>query len=248
MGARPVVLVHGFMQAGSEWDQVSSLLAGQFAIHTPTLSAPCPEQASLDALARQLAYACEQAIEAAGGSTCAVVGYSMGGRVALQLAQSRPELVDALVLESAGLGPVDQAEREAMRQRTMQMVERLRCDGLANFVNWWQELPLFATQKDLPAEVQQQIRSGRLACNPDELALLLEHAGAHTMPDAATALEMLATAPYSVLYLAGVRDAKYAQVAAGLPANVQVRLLDAGHNVHRELPEAYAHILGEFLG
>ena len=50
-----------------------------------------------------------------------MVGYSMGGRVALAAASSQPEtfarFAGGLVLESAGLGPVDEHEREDAAER-----------------------------------------------------------------------------------------------------------------------------------
>jgi 3-oxoadipate enol-lactonase len=45
-----------------------------------------------------------------GISSAAVVGASLGGRVALEIAIARPELVEALVLEDAGIPGVDWAE------------------------------------------------------------------------------------------------------------------------------------------
>lgn len=243
----PVVLLHGFMQNGFEWEEVGAALASNYYVCAPTIEAGSPHEASLESLAQHVLAIAHDARERTKSATFALVGYSMGGRIALSCARLSPNTLGALVLESSGLGPENDQERRLAAARNAQMLERLRTQGLEAFVSWWEELPLFASQRSLPAETRNAIRTMRLGCNPQQVALLLEHAGAHTMPSANSARALLAQAPFSTLYLAGARDAKYAALAESLPLAVQAHAIDAGHNVHVEQQPAFLQAVETFL-
>ena len=77
------------------------------------------------------------------------VGYSMGGRLCLQLALDRPELVERLVLVSASPGIADDAERAARRDADERLAQEIERDGVDAFLERWLAQPLFAT---LPRE------------------------------------------------------------------------------------------------
>ncbi|WP_302548138.1 alpha/beta fold hydrolase, partial [Gordonibacter pamelaeae] len=187
-----------------------------------------------------------------------VVGYSMGGRVALAAACRHPEAfarrVGGLVLESAGLGPVDEHERKDAAERDARNAAALRRDGLSAFMDAWERLPLFATQRDLPASTCERVRAGRLANDAEALARTFEHAGQHAMPsrgDVLAALASLRDSGVPVRYIAGARDVKYRALAEDLEEEglCEVRVVaGAGHNVHLEEPAAYLRALEGFPG
>ena len=98
----PLVLVHGFAGAASNFAALAPLLARRHRVLLPDLpghggSAPLPAAPSLAGYADRVAAVLDH--ERVGSA--AVVGHSMGGVVALRLASRRPELVDALVLAAA---------------------------------------------------------------------------------------------------------------------------------------------------
>ena len=115
-------------------------------------------------------------------------------------------------------------------------------------MDWWETLPLFATQRDLPAAVRAAIRAERTASDAETLARVLEAWGAQHQAaesDTLAALVRARDAGTPVLYVAGERDAKYCAVAdraraAGLPTAV---IPNAGHNVHLERPDAFCAAL-----
>ena len=161
----------------------------------------------------------------------------------------------ALVLESAGTGPADDAAREALRERNLAWAARVRGDGVSAFMDWWAGLPLFESQQHLPADQQKRLRVGRLANDAESLALSFERAGAHVMPpkqETIRALCELAAQGIPVSYLAGELDAKYCKVLADLRAESQgaisCRIVPAaGHNIHLEQPRAFGAILEEVV-
>lgn len=161
----------------------------------------------------------------------------------------------ALVLESAGTGPADDAAREALRERNLAWAARVRGDGVSAFMDWWAGLPLFESQRNLDDDQRERLRAGRLANDAESLALSFERAGAHAMPsqgESIRALCELAAKGIPVSYLAGELDAKYCKVASTLQAEsqgaVSCRVVPAaGHNIHLEQSEAFNAILGEVV-
>lgn len=294
--AVPIVLVHGFAQQASTWDDTARLLADagarcfgfELAGHgAGACSAGGDPAERLDFFdlcfqARALLAFCRVVARDAGVAPV-LVGYSMGGRVALQAAclaaddlrggefgraalgssaafasrgrDRRLDAIAALILESAGLGPVDDAAREALRERNFAWAARVRGEGVSAFMDWWAGLPLFESQQHLPADQQKRLRVGRLANDAELLALSFERAGAHVMPpkqETIRALCELAAQGIPVSYLAGELDAKYCKVASTLQAEsqgaVSCRIVPAaGHSIHLERPEAFGAILEEVV-
>lgn len=243
--AQPIVLLHGFMQNGHAWDAVAPLLAAAGPVIAPTLAPADDAHATLDDLADQVHTVIVQACAQAGASSAAVAGYSMGGRVALALARRYPADIALLALESAGLGPRTEEDRVQWAQRNRAWAAYIEeLPSMEAVVDWWEEIPLFASQKDLPPEARARQRRMRLSCDRHACALLMEQAGAHTMPLEDDACAMLARVSFPVHYLVGERDAKYGRVAARVGATgARVHRLPGGHNVHLEHPEAFARCL-----
>ena len=178
-----------------------------------------------------------------------LVGYSMGGRIAAETVVRHPDLpLAGLVLESAGLGPADEAARAALAERNGAWAQRLREEGVAAFMDWWETLPLFASQQALPAETRVAIRAERTSRDAEPLARSLEAWGAHHQAAEAVTLSALAELTdrnVPALYVAGALDEKYAAVAArahvvGVPAML---VPNVGHNVHLGSPSAFGGIV-----
>ena len=161
----------------------------------------------------------------------------------------------ALVLESAGTGPADDAAREALRERNFAWAARARDEGVSAFMDWWAGLPLFESQRNLANDQRERLRAGRLANDAESLALSFERAGAHVMPsrkESMRALCELSRRGIPVSYLAGELDVKYCKVLADLRTESQgaisCRVVPAaGHNIHFEQPEAFGAILEEVV-
>ena len=295
--AVPIVLVHGFAQQASTWDDMARLLAdagarcfgfelaghGAGACSAGGDPAERPDFFDLCFQARALLAFCG-AVARDAGVAPVLVGYSMGGRVALRAAclaagdlrdgdqldrislrssaafapcgrDRRLDAIAALILESAGLGPVDDAAREALRERNFAWAARVRDEGVSAFMDWWAGLPLFESQHNLANDQQERLWAGRLANDAESLALSFERAGAHAMPskqETVHALCELSRRGIPVSYLAGEFDAKYCKVASTLRAESQGAIscrivAAAGHNIHLEQPEAFGAILEEVV-
>ena len=172
----------------------------------------------------------------------ALVGYSMGGRVALHAALAHPDLVASLALIGARAGIDDPAERAQRIAADEALADRIESEGIAWFADYWADRPLFATQRTrLPADQQAGLRAQRLACHPQGLALSLRGMGAGAVEPIGCRLSELFM-PCALI--AGSDDAKFAaiaqQMASAIP-QATVRLIpDAGHAAYLEAPDATA--------
>ena len=246
----PFILLHGFAQTPRSWGNVAAILQAQgHRTFVPDLYRRSND--SLDELCTCVADVVRKVANVEGAPV--LVGYSMGGRLAAETLVRHPDLpLAGLVLESAGLGPADEAARAALAARNGVWAQRLRDEGVEPFMDWWETLPLFATQRALPLETRAALRAERTTHSAEALARSLEAWGAHHQASESDTLAALAAAQVAdlpVQYIAGARDSKYAAAAArvgaaGLPATI---VEHAGHNVHLEQPveflEAVKHLL-----
>lgn len=109
-----------------------------------------------------------------------VVGYSMGGRIALALMKTSCDVLASVILESCNLGCATDEEKQEAAKRNSAWVNRIREEGMEEFVNYWETLPLFETQKELGFD--KILHFSRVANDPECMALCLEGAGKQAMP------------------------------------------------------------------
>ncbi|MBA3823884.1 MAG: 2-succinyl-6-hydroxy-2,4-cyclohexadiene-1-carboxylate synthase [Ktedonobacterales bacterium] len=250
--APPLVLLHGFTGSAAGWGSHLEALAaaGYRAIALDMLG-----HGASDAPPAPLRYRIEDAREdisavldnlGIGEHQAILLGYSMGGRIALYLAVYA-SYFRGLILESASPGIADVAEREVRRMSDNALADRIEHEGVPAFVDYWERLPLFASQHTLPDAVQSEVRAGRLRNNACGLANSLRGIGTGAQPALHQALEKL---DIPVLLIAGALDAKYAAIAQEMSAVLpQARLAivpDAGHTVHLEQPQVFDEQVIEF--
>lgn len=232
----PATFVHGFTQTRSSWFPVVSRLRG---IECTLVDAPGHGD-STDG--RRSLWQCADDI-AATMPRGALVGYSMGARMALHTALSHPGLVTALVLVSGTPGIEDDAERDGRRMSDDSLADRIEEIGVPSFIDEWLSNPMFAGLTD-----ETSMRPQRLANTARGLADSLRHAGTGTQDDLWPRLAEL-TMP--VLIVAGADDKKFSGIARRMHDAIAGSVLDvvasAGHTVHLEATEAFTGVLGEWL-
>jgi len=177
-----------------------------------------------------------------------LLGYSLGGRVALHLAATAPQRIRALILESASPGILDPDECQARRDSDEGLAKLLETDGIQAFVDRWEQVPLFASQRELPTEVRARLRAQRLRSNPLGLANSLRGIGAGVMPPVH---DRFGRVEAPTLLIVGARDLKYVGIGRELAMQLPRARLEivpgAGHAVHLERSAAFSEAIVGFL-
>jgi len=246
----PLLLLHGFTGSAATWQPFRGAWPDFRMIAVDLIghgASDAPADESRYTMARCVADLVAL-LDAHGIDRAAVLGYSMGGRVALQFALAAPERVAALVLESASPGIDDAAERAARVAADRALADDIGRDGIEAFVGRWEKLPLWSTQARLPEVARAALRAQRLRNSTTGLANSLRGMGAGAQAPVSVRLRELRM---PVLLVAGAEDAKYREIARSMQeriAGARVEIVEgAGHAVHLERPAAFAPLVKEFL-
>jgi len=169
-----------------------------------------------------------------------LVGYSLGGRIALYHACQRPQGLCGLIVEGAHPGLTHDDEREQRRASDAAWAARFRHQPLSDVFTEWYQQPVFAS---LSASQRQQLVSLRSQNNGATLAAMLQATSLAEQPDLRPALSRR---DHPFYYLYGERDNKFGLIAAGLAATC-FAIPHAGHNAHRDNPGAVVARMSQIL-
>jgi 2-succinyl-6-hydroxy-2,4-cyclohexadiene-1-carboxylate synthase len=232
-----LLLLHGFTHTGASWDPVVAALGERYRVLTPDIrghgAASDAEPVTLEAVLGDLT-------ALLGDRPFTLVGYSMGGRIALHLALAMPGSVERLVLVGGSPGLADPDERSRRRLEDEQLAgefDELEIEELA--LRWAMGTPVLAGQ---PPHIADAAHEDRLRNSSHGLARALRGLGTGALP---SVWDRLAEVSAPVTLVVGERDAKFRGVAAemaplfGGPVDVVV-VADAGHAAHLEAPAAVA--------
>ena len=169
-----------------------------------------------------------------------LVGYSLGGRVAMYFACQPREGLCGLVVEGGHPGLTDENQRLLRRHGDAAWAERFCREPLTQvFADWYQQ-PVFAS---LDAAQRAALIALRSRNNGGALAAMLQASSLAEQPDLR---EPLRAREFPFHYLCGERDGKFRAIADELSATTHV-INHAGHNAHRENPDAVVACLAQFL-
>ena len=231
-----VSFVHGFTQTRASWLPVVGRMDG---FRCTLVDAPGHGGSANGT--RTLAQAGDDIAETM--PTGALVGYSMGARMALHTALAHPGKVQSLVLVSGTPGLTSEAERSARRASDAALADRIEAIGVPAFVDEWLANPMFA---GLTGEMS--MRAARLTNSARGLADSLRNCGTGTQDDLWPAIGGLSM---PVLLVCGSLDTKFTAIARQMHASIPGSSLHvvegAGHNVHLERTDEFVSVLSGWL-
>ncbi len=230
---RDLVLLHGFTNTGACWGPVLAAAGERYRALAPDIrghgSASAARPVTLAAVLDDIA------------PTDILVGYSMGGRIALHAALAGR--AQRLILLSASPGIADDSERARRRDEDEELAARVERWSIEEFAGRWAQTPILA---GLTPELAAQAHADRLRSTPAGLAAALRGLGTGALPPLWDRLHEL-TIP--VTLIVGERDSKFVAIARqmveALPDARVVVVAGAGHAVHLEHPAAVARELVE---
>jgi len=244
-----LILLHGFMGSSSDWDDIIPFLtATSYCIavdlpgHGKSFSGRA-EDFSMEACAASVV----SLMNELNLSRASLLGYSMGGRLAMYLAIKHGGRFDAVMIESASPGLKTAEERQERRELDDQLAHKILTMPLGEFVDEWYRQALFATidrESDKFAEMLQR----RHKSDRKGLSMSLRHMGTGSQP---SLWNELGQAGLPMLLIVGRHDVKFRLIASEIAEKCSVARMvtidRAGHNVHFENPEAYVRQVTFFL-
>lgn len=246
-----LVLLHGFTGSTKTWHHVVKELPTSVKViaidligHGQSTAPQTIDAYSMEAQIQLLEDLFEQLVV----QSFTLVGYSMGGRVALSYTARFPKRVTQLILESASPGLEGQAERLARKNADDALADKIVHNGLQSFIEKWENIPLFATQKQLSPIIQAEIRNERMMQREIGLANSLRGMGTGVMPSLWNELQHLAM---PVTLITGELDQKFIalneQMQQQLPNAKHILVPAVGHAIHVENPTKFATIVKETI-
>ncbi|WP_414550321.1 2-succinyl-6-hydroxy-2,4-cyclohexadiene-1-carboxylate synthase [Anabaena sp. CCY 0017] len=251
---KPIILfLHGFIGNLHEFDEAIKILAEEFSFLTLDL----PGHGKTQVLGGDECYTMANTANAVINllddlkiNQCFLVGYSMGGRLALYLTLHFPERFAKVVLESASPGLATETERLARVKTDAQIARKLARtitkEDFATFLLNWYGQPIFGLIKNHPKFAT--MLESRLQNYPVELTKSLQFMGTGNQPSLWNKLHQN-TIP--LLLLTGEYDQKFIAINTEIAQKCQLAQLKiishAGHNMHLESTEEFVNKIRDFI-
>jgi 2-succinyl-6-hydroxy-2,4-cyclohexadiene-1-carboxylate synthase len=240
-----IVSLHGFTGECSDFGPLRAFLPPGAQLNAPDL----PGHGSRRHLRATSDYSIEAHLslisEAATSPQITLLGYSLGGRLALHWALAHPERIARLILVGASPGLATAAERDERRVGDATLADFIRTRGLDAFFKYWHNQTFFQPLLQLPEERLRPILERRHHNDPEGLALSLDNVGTGTLPSLWPRLKELRC---PVDLVTGEHDVKFTRLAREMGAHLPKARLSviegAGHAVHLERPADLAMLLG----
>jgi 2-succinyl-6-hydroxy-2,4-cyclohexadiene-1-carboxylate synthase len=247
----PLVLLHGFtgdtttwVPFYEKWGKHSTLIVPDIIGHGKTESPLELDRYHIETAAHDL----KELLDHLKVDQVDLVGYSMGGRLALTFSILFPERVRKLILESSSPGLLTEQERQQRRMKDEELANFIIEQGIPAFVDYWEEIPLFASMKQLPVSINASIKNQRLRNNPVGLANSLRGMGTGHQPSLWGRLEEVTG---DQLLVTGTLDQKFCDIAKLMLTHMKhanwITFEGCGHAIHVEDQEKFGTIVSDFL-
>jgi len=231
-----LILLHGFLGSSEDWLPVAEKLERKYYCllfdlpghgGTPAEVTPFEEQMRMlaDEIGRMQKFPSD------------LVGYSMGGRIALYLALRFPDLFRKTVIISASPGLKTEEERLQRKQNDESLALSME-ENFDKFLGGWYDLPLFSGLKN--HALFQTTLEARKKNRPDQLAAALRTLGTGSQP---SLWNELAECRHPISFFAGEKDGKYVEIGRQMVNLCSCSDLDifpqCGHTLHIENRELF---------
>lgn len=243
-----IVFVHGTFGRGSDWKLARERLHKLFDCSSSALDLPGhagrPLHVGQDTF-EQLIHAVRDEIK----QPSVIVGYSLGGRVALRAALRAASTVPlrGLILEGANPGIDDLNVRIERARLDAQRAEEVERVGLTAFLDRWYRLPLFGFEEHDDAARTELVNKRAADQDPASIARILRDASPGRVP---SLWPELSKTSMPIAFIHGSKDKRYADIGERLrltsPHAHVHSIADAGHNTHDDNPQAFAEIVAAF--
>jgi 2-succinyl-6-hydroxy-2,4-cyclohexadiene-1-carboxylate synthase len=233
--------LHGAMQNSSVWDFFEDKFCAMglpFSVQKVDLYHNI--STSLEQWARSF---CSSVTEESAEEKSFLLGYSLGGRLAMHAYVNSPQLWSGVIIVSADPGAHSNKSRENILAKDLAWSKRFQSEDLESLLKEWDHAPVFC---------QRSNTAPRELTNLDSLKIskLLSVYSKGRQQNLIPCLQQEGAAP--MLYLSGEEDYKYSMIGEGLSLSctsvTHQTIPDAGHRVPWENPSGFLSVVNQFLG
>ena len=245
-----IIFLHGFLGSGIDWVPIAQELENDYCCILVDL--PGHGESDIEAngdpdlfFMETVDTLAEELSRSAAPEPCYLVGYSMGGRIALSLLLRYPELFEKAIIVSASPGLRTEEERLSRRESDEGIARKIE-RNFDGFIKAWYEQPLFASLKNHP--IFKEVESERKINNPENLALALRLLGTGRQPSTWDELQQNRV---PIQFFAGEKDLKFVEIGRQMvnlcPDSSLEIFAECGHTLHLENRELFLDRLTQFF-
>jgi|APIni6443716594_1056825.scaffolds.fasta_scaffold104463_2 2-succinyl-6-hydroxy-2,4-cyclohexadiene-1-carboxylate synthase len=247
-----VLFLHGFTGCSEDWFPVFEQIPNKYnciAIdivgHGKSDAPGSPSNYNIESIVNQIKHVKNHLTP----NKIFLLGYSMGGRIALSYAAAFPDDLKGLILESASAGIKNDEERQKRYEEDLKLAEFIETHTLEEFIEMWKDQELFNTQRRFSNDKLKKIKKKNASGSKIGYANSLKGFSTGIMPPVHDKLKKI---PLKVLLVTGDLDSKF----TGINARLSKRFFKAkhkivrnsGHNTHLEEPKRFVEIVLNYLG
>lgn len=177
-----------------------------------------------------------------------LLGYSMGGRLALHYAIQHPTSLKNLILIGASPGIENLEERQERFRQDQKLSNWILKNDTKTFIDFWMQTPLIRSQKNIPPHLFHAFLKRKYQHLPSGLAaalLALSPGKIHSI------WKEIKTITCPTLIISGEKDLEYIEVGKKMTALLQnaryLSIPEAGHCAHLENLSAFSKEFLNFL-
>ena len=232
--------LHGSLQTALVWKPIGNAIESEFgSVQVEAVNLYENEYESFGDWREQFY---EKVEEQTKGEPSLLLGYSMGGRLAMNALVNNPAMWSGVIAVGADPGLISDDARSKQLQKDLEWARRFRTEDIQELLVEWDELPVFCGRSNCASREISELDSEKISRFFDVFSKARQ---GNMLP----MLRKLKTPP--LLYISGCDDLKYTKIGQDLAAHcMQVRhqiIPNAGHRVPWESQDAFISEVSVFI-
>ena len=232
--------LHGSLQTASVWKPIGKTIESKFG--SVKVEAVNLYENDYQSFGHWREHFYKKVEEQTKGEPSLLLGYSMGGRLAMDALVNKPGLWSGGIVVGADPGLISDDGRSKQLQKDLEWARRFRTEELQELLNEWDRLPVFCGRSNCASREIPELDSEKIShlfdvfskARQPNLSFLLKD---HNLPP--------------LLYISGRDDLKYTKIGQDLAAScLQVRhqiIPNAGHRVPWENQDVFVSEVSVFI-
>jgi 2-succinyl-6-hydroxy-2,4-cyclohexadiene-1-carboxylate synthase len=248
---KPLLLLHGFASTHETWDSCEKYLNSGYKLifidligHGTTDSPNDLNRYKMKSICLDIKYILETICV----NNINILGYSMGGRIALSFLMYFPQMVDKLILESSTPGIKFANDTIVRQQSDKELADKILEKGIQWFSDYWEEQPIFKSRKNIDEGKLISIKNQQLRSSKIGLANSLIGYGTGFQP---SWWEKLPQISHQIYIICGELDQKFCKIGKEMDNLLQnatyFEVANVGHTIHLEAEEQFYNIVRNSL-